>query len=161
MKFLISQGQAIRSVFGRSRVTHFMVVLLSLSVQGKPGDRGGGDEPHRQLRGQRSRHRLRDRQPLLVLLIREAAALLDEVAAHVAGQRDRAAEPGRAQPQEVEKEAAHRPRLRSCELGLLRARDAAHAGSRPLNSARLRYSYNPSNSGPDSASNSSSSRTID
>ena len=24
MKFLISQGQAIRSVFGRSRVTHFI-----------------------------------------------------------------------------------------------------------------------------------------
>src|SRR5207237_8239852 len=29
MKFLISQGQAIRSVFGRSRVTHFISFLLS------------------------------------------------------------------------------------------------------------------------------------
>src|SRR5712691_5174035 len=28
MKFLISQGQAIRSVFGRSRVTHFMAAPL-------------------------------------------------------------------------------------------------------------------------------------
>jgi hypothetical protein len=27
MKFLISHGQAIRSVFGRSRVTHFISLL--------------------------------------------------------------------------------------------------------------------------------------
>src|SRR6266511_350700 len=36
MKFLISQGQAIRSVFGRSRVTHFMVVLLSSQWSASP-----------------------------------------------------------------------------------------------------------------------------
>src|SRR5262245_25920549 len=29
MKFLISHGQAMRSVFGRSRVTHFISLLLS------------------------------------------------------------------------------------------------------------------------------------
>src|ERR671936_261730 len=43
MKFWISHGQAIRSVFGRSRVTHFMLVLLSL-VEGQAGERGGADE---------------------------------------------------------------------------------------------------------------------
>src|SRR3954468_22579360 len=43
MKFLISQGQAIRSVFGRSRVTHFMVCPLFL-VEGEAGRRRGGDE---------------------------------------------------------------------------------------------------------------------
>src|SRR6266536_3030044 len=36
MKFLISQGQAIRSVFGRSRVTHFMIVLLSSQWSASP-----------------------------------------------------------------------------------------------------------------------------
>jgi hypothetical protein len=59
-------------------------------------------EPHRQLRGQRARHRLRDREALLVLIVRIPAALVDEVAAHVTGERDRAAEAGGAQAQEVE-----------------------------------------------------------
>jgi len=63
-------------------------------------------EPHRQLRHERARHRLRDREALEVLLLRDPAAPLDQIALHVPGERDRAAEAESAQPQEVARDIA-------------------------------------------------------
>ncbi|MEJ7715907.1 MAG: hypothetical protein WKF40_09495 [Thermoleophilaceae bacterium] len=66
-------------------------------------------QPHRDLRGQWARHRLTDREALLKLGLRVPAALLDEIALHVADQCDRATEPRRAELEEV----AHEPGQRS------------------------------------------------
>src|SRR5438270_4393413 len=46
-------------------------------------------------------------------------------------------------------------------LHLVLLSSVCYAGSLPASKARLRYSYRPSNNGPESASSSSSSRTID
>jgi hypothetical protein len=81
-------------------------------------DRGGAArtglqvaEPHRDLGGQRPGHRLADREALLELPLAEPAAPLDKVAVHVAHERNRPAEPGAPQPQEVHDQAAQRPLL--------------------------------------------------
>jgi hypothetical protein len=123
----------------------------------REGNRDGADragvevaEPHRHLRGQRARHRLPDRQRLAELVLREPAPVLDEIALHVADERDRATEPQAAELEEVAHQAAQRPRLPTGSRGrlgtdgrLLRC-GRPHAGSRPSSAARLKYSYRPS-----------------
>src|SRR5207249_11929672 len=66
-------------------------------------------EPHRELSSERAGHRLREREPLSVLVVVEPAPLLDQIAVHVADQRDRTAEPVGAELQEVAHEPTQRP----------------------------------------------------
>src|SRR5205085_10869983 len=67
----------------------------------------------RELRGERSRRELREREPLDVVLLADPPLALDEVALHVTRERDRPAEPDGPELQEVTDEAAqrHRPEL--------------------------------------------------
>jgi hypothetical protein len=58
-------------------------------------------EPDRKLRRERPRRELGEREPFDVVALREPAALLDEVALHVADERDRAPEAEGSQAQEV------------------------------------------------------------
>ena len=67
-------------------------------------------EPHRELRGERAREGLRDREALEVLLLGDPAEALDEVALHVAGEGDRSAEAERPQAQEVPGDLRQRER---------------------------------------------------
>ncbi len=68
-------------------------------------------EPHRQLGGERPRHRLRDGEALLVLVLGVPAAIFDEVAVHVAGERDRPTEAPGAELGEVADEPRQGPLL--------------------------------------------------
>jgi len=78
---------------------------------GRAGDASAHPaEIHRELRCERSRRELRKRQPFEVVLLRDPAAILDQVALHVTGERDRAAESERAEAEEVEEQIAHRAR---------------------------------------------------
>ena len=61
-------------------------------------------EVDRELRGERARRELREREALDVVLLRDPAPSLDEVALHVPGERDRPAEAERPQAQEVHQE---------------------------------------------------------
>ena len=63
-------------------------------------------EPHRELRGERTRHGLRHRQALLVLGLRVPTPLRDQVAVHVPDQRDRSAKAHGSQHEEVLKQGA-------------------------------------------------------
>jgi hypothetical protein len=58
-------------------------------------------QPHRRLSRKRTRHRLADGKPLLELGFGEPMAVLNEVALHVADQRDGTTEAGAAESQEV------------------------------------------------------------
>jgi hypothetical protein len=66
----------------------------------------------RELRGERPRRELGEREPLLVVAFRDPAPALDEVALHVAGERDRPAESGGPQVEEVAHERAEAGPLR-------------------------------------------------
>src|SRR5262249_30794544 len=103
-------------------------------------------EIDRELRRERTGSELRQRQALDVVLLGDPAALLDEIALHVAGQRDRPAEAERAEPQEV----AEEPRERD-GLGLLGFRNGCRgSGHRFAPALRLlvdfldRYSWRSS-----------------
>src|SRR5205823_7093264 len=61
-------------------------------------------EPHRELRRKGSGKRLRYREPFEVLLLCDPPASLDEIALHVARQRDRPTEAESAESQEVPRE---------------------------------------------------------
>jgi hypothetical protein len=63
---------------------------------------------HGQLRGQWPRTELGECQPLDVILFRYPATFFHEVALHIAGQGDGAAEPEGAQPEEVAQEVSQR-----------------------------------------------------
>src|SRR5207249_1181512 len=84
--------------------------------QRRPGHAGAHpSEVDRELRRERPRRELREGEPLDVVLPRDPAALVDEVALHVADERDRSAEPECAEAEEVAEqlaEAARRPRGR-------------------------------------------------
>src|SRR6185312_12006089 len=49
-------------------------------------------EVHRQLRSERTRHQLRQREPFFVIRLRNPTTSIDEIAVHVTDQRDRTAE---------------------------------------------------------------------
>ena len=70
-------------------------------------------EPHRGLRGQRPWHRLPDGEGLLELLFGEPASVFDQVALHVADERDWAAEAAAAELEEVAHETGQRTSRRS------------------------------------------------
>src|SRR5581483_1157773 len=72
--------------------------------------RAGGEpaEVDRELRRERARGELREREAFAVVGLGEPAPVLDEVAMHVADERDRSTEPGRAEAEEVEGEIAQR-----------------------------------------------------
>ena len=74
-------------------------------------------EVDRELRGERPRGELREREPFLVVLERDPAPALDEVALHVADERDR---PTEAEGTEAE-EVATRARAASTARQLGRA----------------------------------------
>src|SRR5207253_10499868 len=63
-------------------------------------------EVDRELRRERPRCELREGEPLDVVLPRDPAALVDEVALHVADERDRSAEPECAEADEVAEQLA-------------------------------------------------------
>ena len=87
-------------------------------------------EPHRQLRGERPRHRLRDSQSLLVLVLAVPATRFDKIAPHVASQSDWSPEPHGAEPQEVEDESAQRSRNPPHHHGRFSVRALAHNDAR-------------------------------
>src|SRR5262249_59817361 len=80
-------------------------------------------EVDRELRGEWSGGELRQSEPVFVVLGFDPAALLDEVALHVAAERDRPAEPERPETEEVPEE--------------LRQRAGLHRGPRRLLSGGL------------------------
>src|SRR5439155_10298979 len=84
--------------------------------QRRPGHAGAHpSEVDRELRRERPRRELREGEPLDVVLPRDPAALVDEVALHVADERDRSAEAECAEAEEIAEqltEAARRRRGR-------------------------------------------------
>ena len=65
-------------------------------------------EIHRELRGQRTGHELRQRQSFLVVLVADPVALLDEIAIHVTDERDRTTKADAAELQEVARKLSER-----------------------------------------------------
>jgi len=57
---------------------------------------------------ERTRGELREREPLLVVVWRDPPTLVHDIALHVARERDRSAEPPRAELEEVENEIPER-----------------------------------------------------
>src|SRR5262249_25765748 len=162
MKFLISHGQAIRSVFGRSRVIHFTTeapfsVEVDVNEQrGEAADQRGernrvaavsAERPEAEYeRGKRGREHAQHQIPEQRRDQRRGSRRNQHTEAPFA---------------EHEAHAEQRERGRGGDPPGDRAPILHQAGSRPSSSARFLNSYRPSNSGPVSDSIVSSSLVID
>ena len=82
----VSEATVSRVLNGKAGVSDSTreAVLTALDVLGY--------ERPTQLRGERARRKLRQRQPFVVIDLVDPSALLDQIAAHGAGERDGAAE---------------------------------------------------------------------